>query len=166
MTNYSDKNAQAVLENVEKRIAILEERKANWNNMSYYERRYLTPLHFDMREVCDELSIFDWWTNKLSLTRLIEMRTFLKTAIELGYTGYVCFKVGVTGCANGMWAHINESENGFSPDGGFMYRSFTPAYLYYDIHFADNDRLSYRKGLEFDAIKSTRQLKQLLAEAV
>ena len=64
----------------------------------------------DIRQVYDDLSIFDWWPKKLTITHMKQMRTFLREAIKLGYDGYVCFKVGASGCANGMWAH-NEDYN-------------------------------------------------------
>ena len=84
-------------------------------------------------DVFKDLEIFDWWVNTLTTQRQREMRKFLKLAIELGYTGYVCFKVGASGCANGMWAHKKESEDGYSPDGECLYRSFTPDYVHYDF---------------------------------
>ena len=162
MGKYSDKNARAVLDKVEDRIAILEEQRA------IHTERYGHPLRhysFPMRTVYAELSIFDWWVDELSLTRLKEMRRFLKLAIYLGYTGYVCFKVGVTGCANGMWAHTKESENGYSPkDCDFLYRSFTPEYTYYDIEYADGTDLHSRAQLAYDAIKTERTLREVLRE--
>jgi len=167
MGKYSDKNAQEVLARVNERIFILEERKANWDNMSYCERKYYTPLYFEMREVCKELSIFDWWIDKLSLTRLYQMRQFLETAIELGFTGYVCFKVGVSGCANGMWAHTMETETGYSPEGcDFLYRSFTTDYTYWDILYKEDVKLTELAGLKFDGFKTARQLKKFLKEPV
>ena len=86
-----------------------------------------------IRKVCRDLSIFDWWTETLTEKKQREMRSFLKLAIELGYTGYVCFKVGASGCANGMWAHKKQSEDGHSPDGECLYRSFTPDYVHFDF---------------------------------
>lgn len=118
--------------------------------------------------VCEELSIFDWWTDYLSESKLREMRQFLKEAIKLGYTGYVCFKVGVKGCANGMWAYTaDRTPDGYSPKGcPTLYRSFTPAYRYWDVtdrlgswdwdgkyeseeaRWYENDRLKTIKDLE------------------
>lgn len=90
---------------------------------------------FLISSVCDDLSIFDWWPEYLSKSKLREMRQFLKEAIKLGYEGYVCFKVGSTGCANGMWAHTElETDDGWSPDNcPVLFRSFTPAYCYWDV---------------------------------
>lgn len=82
-----------------------------------------------IRNVYNELSIFDWWPETLPIYRLKQMKSFLKAAIKLGYAGYVCFKVGASGCANGMWAYKLESTDGHSPDGDFLYRSFTPDYI-------------------------------------
>ena len=93
------------------------------------QRRFL------ISSVCNDLSIFDWWPEYLSKSKLREMRQFLREAIKLGYTGYVCFKVGATGCSNGMWAHTElETDEGYSPKGcPCLFRSFTPAYRYWDI---------------------------------
>ena len=159
---YKALNAQPVLLAVEKWIRILETRKA--------EKPWCTWKHkVDMYEVCHELSIFDWWVNDLSISRLKEMRTFLREAIKLGYTGYVCFKVGAEGCANGMWANKLPTTDGHSPRGcDFLYRSFTPSYTYWDIIYADrergDDRLSYRLGKKFDALVTKKDLENALAE--
>lgn len=90
---------------------------------------------FRMDEVWEQLSIFDWWTDTLSKNRLYQMRQFLREAIKLGYTGYVCFKVGMTGCANGMWAHTElETDQGYSPNNcPTLYHSFTPACSYWGV---------------------------------
>lgn len=104
----------------------------------------LNGLHNEsvrIRDVYGDLEIFDWWPDKLTTARQREMRAFLKLAIELGYTGYVCFKVGASGCANGMWAHKSESEDGYSPKGECLYRSFTPDYVHYD--FCNDDEVWY-----------------------
>ena len=87
------------------------------------------------------LSIFDWWPDYLSKSKLQEMRQFLKEAIKLGYTGYVCFKVGATGCANGMWAYtLNCGPDGYAPDNcPTLFRSFTPAYRYWDVTDKDGN---------------------------
>ena len=105
------------------------------------------------------LSIFDWWNDYLSQTQLKDMRKFLKEAIKLGYTGYVCFKVGATGCANGMWAHKEESETGYSPDGECLYKSFTPAYNYWQVKTAEGEWIPNDK---YDSIKTIKQLEDLL----
>ena len=94
------------------------------------------PLRrFLISSVCDDLSIFDWWPEYLTKSKLYEMRQFLREAIKLGYEGYVCFKVGATGCANGMWAHTElETDEGYSPNNcPVLFRSFTPAYRYWDV---------------------------------
>lgn len=96
---------------------------------------------FLISSVCDDLSIFDWWPEYLSKSKLGEMRQFLREAIKLGYEGYVCFKVGATGCANGMWAHTElETDEGHSPNGcPTLFRSFTPAYHYWDVTDKDGN---------------------------
>lgn len=94
------------------------------------------PEHrFRIADVYEDLSIFDWWLPYLSKAKLLEMRQFLKEAIKLGYTGYVCFKVGATGCANGMWAYtLNCRPDGYAPDNcPTLFRSFTPAYRYWNV---------------------------------
>lgn len=107
-------NAQEVLNNVEDKIIALE----NWK-----ENRGWTPkLNID--SVYEDLSIFDWWNDELSLSQLKQMRNFLKTAIKMGFTGYVCFKVGAKYCSHGMWAFKQESMDGHSPKGATLYHSF------------------------------------------
>lgn len=132
--DFSKYNRANVLKNVEKLIEESEQYKK--------ENRWLGYKQYYIREVCDELSIFDWWNDKLSLSQLKEMRSFLIQAGKYGYNGYVCFKVGATGCANGMWAHKVETTNGYSPDGEFFYRSFTPDYIRYDAELADGTWVS------------------------
>ena len=130
--NYELLNAEPVLAKVEEYIAELEDKKARWG---YAPRKRIW-------DVCNELSIFDWWRDELSLTQLKTMRSFLKEAIKLGYTGYVCFKVGATGCANGMWANTEPTTDGYSPKGcAFIYRSFTPDYVNWDAFDKDGNRL-------------------------
>lgn len=74
MGEYTKYNAENVLAEVERLIEI--------------------GGKFRITEVCEPLSIFDWWKDWLSVAQLKSMRQFLKEAIKLGYTGYVCFKVG------------------------------------------------------------------------
>lgn len=127
-------NARNVLRNIENCIEELEERQGRWTlDRRYIEVGYTAKYKFRIRAVCNELSIFDWWNEGLSLTQLKQMRTFVQTAIKLGFTGYVCFKVGAAGCANGMWAYKKESTTGYSPDGDCLYHSFVSSYSYYDI---------------------------------
>jgi hypothetical protein len=121
-------------------------------------------------QVYGELSIFDWWPERLSLAHMKQMRTFLKEAIKLGYTGYVCFKVGASGCANGMWAHKEEGkakgEDVYSPDGDAIYRSFTPDYTYYS--FRKNDKWMPGEdtdGKPYDSLKTPKMLERALASA-
>ena len=139
-------NAEVILANVERLI----------------ERGCSMPI----RLVYDELSIFDWWPERLTQTHLKQMRTFLKEAIKLGYTGYVCFKVGASGCANGMWAHKEQGKvkDGYvySPDGDALYRSFTPDYTYYS--FRKNDK--WQPGDDaWNSLKTIKQLEEALANA-
>lgn len=127
--NYKIYNARPILDAVNKCIAELEEICKDYS-FDYDHKRFIRKgwegkKVFKMRAVCDELSIFDWWSDELSMSQLKQMKAFLTQAIKLGFTGYVCFKVGVKGCANGMWAHTKESTTGFSPkDCDVLYHSF------------------------------------------
>lgn len=118
--NKQYNTAAQVLERVEARIAWFED----------HPRRRLR-----IKDCYEEFSIFDWWPEYLTKSKLYEMRQFLREAIKLGYEGYVCFKVGATGCANGMWAHTElETDGGYSPNNcPVLFRSFTPAYRYWDV---------------------------------
>lgn len=145
MKDYSKYNAKEVLKVVEEKIKEVEAKNYN---------KYLR-----ISEVCNELSIFDWWNNKLSLTKLKDMRKFLKEAIKLGYTGYVCFKVGATGCANGMWAHTTETTDGYSPESDFLYKSFTPEYNYWQI---SKNNVAYPNGETFDSLTTIKELESYI----
>ncbi|MBR4378254.1 MAG: hypothetical protein IKP50_05200 [Bacilli bacterium] len=139
---FSDYNAEPVLERLEKMI------EAGWSR------------RIDV--VYDDLSIFDWWPEKLTVSHMKQMRTFLKEAIKLGYTGYVCFKVGTHCCANGMWAHKEETKNGYSPDGDFIYRSFTPDYTNWQAKI-NGQNYPEATGAEWDSCKTAKQLETILA---
>ena len=92
-----------------------------------------------------------------------QMRTFIKEVIKLGYTGYVCFKVGASGCANGMWAYKVESTDGYSPRGEAIYRSFTPDYTYYG--FCDANETWYPAQDKYDSLKTTKMLEEAMKGA-
>ena len=141
--DYKEYNAEPVLERLEKMIS------EGWSR------------RIDV--VYDDLSIFDWWKDKLSVAQMKQMRTFLKEAIKLGYTGYVCFKVGASGCANGMWAHKEETKDGYSPDGDAIYRSFSPDYTYYS--FKKDGKWMPRDDAAYDSLKTIKQLEEALANA-
>jgi len=114
-------------------------------------------------DVYDELSIFDWWPEKLTVAHMKQMRTFLREALKLGYNGYVCFKVGASGCANGMWAHKAEGrvKDGYcySPSGEAIYRSFTPDYTYYSYC----DEAGHWHPGHYNELKTIKQLEALIA---
>lgn len=121
-----------------------------------------------IKHVYDDLSIFDWWPERLGLGHMKQMRTFLKEAIKLGYVGYVCFKVGASGCSNGMWAYKESTTDGYSPNTrkcDAIYRSFTPDYTYYA---ACKDGTWYpgedADGNAFDSCKTIKQLEDLVAK--
>lgn len=135
-------NAQEVLQNIDKCIKELNE--VTPSTRDYHRHK---SIHYQWRtgkanygfctdEVYEELSIFDWWRETLSMSQLKQMRAFVQTAIKLGFTGYVCFKVGATGCANGMWAYTAESTDGYSPrSGDILYHSFVCTDNYWSACF-------------------------------
>ena len=143
MKDYTMYNANNVLHNLEKLIC--------------------DGRTVEICDVCDELSIFDWWPETLSVSRMKQMQSFLKNAIRLGFTGYVCFKVGASGCTNGMWAHKESSTNGFSPDGNVLYRSFTPDYTYWSANINDN-WIPDIDGESYGSCKTIEELEKLLKE--
>lgn len=133
-------NAKQVLENITKAIEELKEasKKASWElDYERYSRRGYTrkaTTSFKIDAIFEELSIFDWFNEGLSLSQLEKMRAFVTTAIKLGFKGYVCFKVGAAGCAHGMWAHTEESTDGYSPkEGDVLYHSFRSGDNYFDL---------------------------------
>jgi len=128
-------NANEALKNVNILISDLED--ANANNWCDYKRMTYVGWSgnkkaYRIGKIYDEVGIFDWWNEKLSLSQLKQMRNFLTTAIKLGYTGYVCFKVGASGCSHGMWAHKKESTTGYSPNGAVLFHSFRSGDNYWD----------------------------------
>lgn len=102
-------------------------------------------------EVYRQVGIFDWFKDSLSLSDLKNMKSFLNTALKMGFTGHVDFKVGCAGTANGMWAHKATSPTGYSPDGPFIYRSFTPSYTRWAIKGEDD------KILDFDSLRELKE---------
>ena len=158
---YKKYNAENVLAEVDKLIAELDKKKSSIPKSWWTGKPLYHVKGYKMDDVYDRLSIFDWWVDTLGYTRLTQMRGFLREAIKLGFTGYVCFKVGASGCANGMWASTEESTNGYSPDGGeTLYRSFTPDYTYWS--FTRNGEWLPPKET-FDSIKTVRQLEKAFA---
>lgn len=156
-----------VLENIKACIKELEEKNkgnipVNYNRHSHRGYDYTKGYMFKIRAVCEELSIFDWWNDNLSLSQLKQMKSFVETAIKLGFNGYVCFKVGASGCANGMWAYTEESTDGFSPDGGnIIYHSFVSGDNYWDVAI-DGKWNSSKNKYRF----SLAEIKAVLKEAV
>ena len=141
MGNYTSKNTENVLREVEKFIEVGHRRKIS--------------------DVYEELSIFDWWNEYISVSQAKKMRQFLKEAIKLGYTGYVCFKVGASGCSNGMWASVKESTNGYSPDGPTLFRSFTPSYTCWNIT-DKNGNWDFDPEHNYYDIKTIKQLESFI----
>lgn len=127
-------NAKECLNNVEKLIKDLAWANSTYSNIDYVTMTWRgTRKVFKIGAIYRDLNIFDWWEEELSLSQLAAMRAFLKQAIKLGFTGYVCFKVGAAGCSHGMWAHKNESTNGYSPEGDVLFHSFRSGENYFDM---------------------------------
>lgn len=124
-------NAVKVLKNINKAILELQQAgRGNYNYERYSYRGYGNneKVLFKIASVYNELSIFDWWNETLSMSQLKQMKKFVETAISLGFTGYVCFKVGAKHCSHGMWAYKNEST-----DGDTLFHSFRAGDNYYDM---------------------------------
>ena len=158
-------NATKVLENINNCIEELEEANKGYGidfkRMQY--KGWSNKKNFRIDAVCEELSIFDWWKETLSLSQLNEMKAFVGTAIKLGFTGYVCFKVGAAGCSHGMWAHKKESTNGYSPDGACLYHSFRSGDNYWDA-CDDNGKWMHDKYATEEDSCPDFTLKQIKAE--
>ena len=163
MKDYKMYNAENVLNNVNKCIDELTSAKAT-RNYDYSRIRRMgwmsSRLEFIIDSVYDELSIFDTWMKYLSMSQLKQMKSFLETAIKLGFTGYVCFKVGSVHCTHGMWAFTKESTNGFSPDGDTLFHSFRCDYNYWDMEL--NGVWMHEKYPSYDAEFSLKQIKDEL----
>lgn len=134
-------NAHEAIENVSRYITEGEAKKA---------RTGVSPKFF-IRDICNDLGIFDWWNEYMSLTQLKQMKSFLEIAISCGYSGYVCFKVGAAGCSHGMWAYKNESTTGYSPDGACLYHSFRNGDNYWC--YCDDDNQWHHDELSTKEIK-------------
>ena len=179
MSEFSKYNAEEVLKVVEKMIeeieALNKKAKVEYVRFDEYDSDRIKRVgwfpgrfEYKMDEVFEELSIFDWWTDTLSASQLKQMRAFLKQAIKLGFKGYVCFKVGAKYCANGMWAHTEESTNGYSPDDcDVLFHSFVSDENYWDAQLngkwlgdKDLDENGRRKRWQF----SLKEVKNAMKE--
>ena len=148
---YEKYNAKQVLLVVEKYIEQLEKEENPINRKLY------------IRDVCNELNIFDWWKDCLTISNLKDMKRFLKQSIKLGFKGYVSFKVGVKGCTNGMWAHTDESETGYSPDGPCLYKTFVDGYNYWSISL-DGEHFIKSKKDNHTSIDTISEVKKIIEE--
>ena len=168
-TNYSNKNVAAVLEAVKNCMTELEavktERYYNLDSKRFDRRGWGAneTKQFKIGAVYDELSIFDWWNETLSMSQLKQMKKFLETALNLGFTGYACFKVGAAGCSHGMWAYKNETTDGYSPDGDVLHHSFRSGDNYYDMQLGDKWMSELLPGCEKGRYQFTlKEVKQVL----
>jgi len=130
---------------------------------SYKSRAY------SVRDICDEVGIVGWCHNTVSLSQLKQMKSFLTTAIKLGYTGYVCFVVGDSVRSynsHGMWAYKeNEAPDRYSDrKGAVLFHSFRSGDNYWDACDDDGVRFSHKYYKESSWGKFTlEQIKKLLA---
>lgn len=130
-------NAREVLNNTIDQINIMVE----------FKEKYGFSKRVRIDSVYNQLGIFDWWNDYISVSQLKQMKKFLEKAIENGFEGYVCFKVGAKYCAHGMWAHEKESTTGYSPDGACLYHSFRSGDNYWDMR-DDNGVWMHEKNEE------------------
>lgn len=126
-------NAKECLTNVENLIKELENGDVDFSRIGWLWGKKA----FNLYKVYSECGVFDWFVDYLSMNHLKQMKTFLRQAMKLGFNGYVCFKVGASGCAHGMWAYKDESTTGYSPDGDVLYHSFRSDVNYYDAKICD-----------------------------
>ena len=127
-------NAKECLINVENLISELEAANNYMGPSDFSKMNWKGGKRvFMISAVYNECGIFDWWNDTLSISQLKQMRSFLKQAIKLGFNGYVCFKVGAKYCSHGMWAHKEESSDGYSPDGDALFHSFRAGDNYFDM---------------------------------
>lgn len=104
-----------------------------------YKKEWHAPKRWRIAKVCNDLSIFDWWNENLSVSQLKQMRKFVVEAIVRGYDGYACFKVGAAGCSHGMWAYEQQSIDGYSPDGPCLFHSFRTGDNYYGLRLPNGN---------------------------
>ena len=131
-------NAKECLINVENLISELEAADNYMGPSDFSKMNWKGGKRvFMISAVYNECGIFDWWNETLSMSQLKQMRSFLKQAIKLGFNGYVCFKVGAKYCSHGMWAHKEESGDGYSPEGDVLFHSFRSGDNYYDMKLND-----------------------------
>ena len=163
--DYSDKNAFVILANIDRCIEELEEASQTWHNCNYNRFRnkgYSGAKVFYIRSVCEELNIFDWWNDTLSMSQLKAMKKFVETATQLGFTGYTCFQVGAAGCSHGMWVSKETSTDGYSPDGDVLFHSFRSGDNYYDMQL--DGQWMHDKYARFEHDCPDFNLKQIKAE--
>ena len=115
-------NAWEVLEKVCEKI----------NHAEAFKHLHGWSMKYRISDVYEELAIFDWWNETLSVSQLKQMKRFLEQARDRGFNGYVCFRVGAKGCSHGMWAFKQESTTGHSPDGDCLFHSFRSGDNYWD----------------------------------
>lgn len=115
-----------------------------------------------IEDVYEDLSIFDWWKDKLTVSDMRAMQSFMCEAILLGYDGYVAFKVGASGCSNGMWAYTEESVEGYAPDSDYLYRSFTPDYTEWSftLNGEQGTGLKSVENLELAFMQARRRIRE------
>lgn len=108
---------------------------------------YSVPV--PIKDCYEKLGIFDWWKDDLSKRDLGDMLVFLNRAIENDFVGEVCFKVGIRGCANGMWAD--------RADGYCLYRSFTPEYVEWSLMDPEKNFLMNGNSISFNRFPNLKK---------
>lgn len=81
------------------------------------------------------LNIFDYFKDELTIQDLKDMLQFINFAESLGFDKECTFRVGIEGCASGMWA-----KNNFEQE---IYRTFLPENNYYSITNPNKDSIMY-----------------------
>lgn len=129
--NYSMYNAEHIRDLLKKHIEEMTERKEKFSCRGrWYSYTYRPTIRID--DVYKELSIFDWWKHELSLQNVKDMYNFVNKAIKLGFKGYVCFKVGATGCARIAEEFCNSNFNNPNRD---LYTCLTEYLEYYESRY-------------------------------
>ena len=149
-------NTADAIKSVEKFLKESEDTKSEYTTWGRikgsYRYGWTTKTRYKkwkISDVYDDLGIFDWWNDYISVSQLKQMLSFLKAAQKRGFNGYVCFKVGASGCSHGMWAHKQESTDGYSPDGAVLHHSFRSGDNYWDYCNDDGEWLGGREKWQF-----------------
>lgn len=127
----------------------------------YYQKKYYAQPKIPCTRVSQKLGIFDWFPEKLTISRLEDMQRFLREAKKLGFNGYCCFKVGGEGTASGKWAYKKDSIDGYSPKNcECLYESFYSTNQNYWKFSFDTD-FFYPNGDDWNSIRKLKDIESL-----